>query len=233
MSPNSAQKVLLVVEDDADVSLYLKALLQREGYDVHIANDGYQGLQVLHETAVDLVLLDWMMPGINGIEVLKRMRQSDDPPPVLMLSAKGRSEEIMGALHEGAIDYVQKPVQRETLLFKITQILEKDTDRVQRMIARRTSINMRARVPFVISEITSEGCLLESTFPIDPGSVLFLTSDDLAKALDQNWGFRLTVRVNGCTGEGTRYQVYADHVSLSPQVASHITRLNQKKAWPR
>lgn len=113
---------LLIAEDDPEMQKILKLYLQREGYLVYVVSDGRAAVDFLTETAVDLVLLDWMMPVQNGIETLKEIRRLNLPVKVLMLTAKGANEHEITGLSCGADDYLRKPFDIQVLLLRIKKL---------------------------------------------------------------------------------------------------------------
>ena len=121
--PNSpTEPLILVVDDNQENRDVLSRRLQRHGYKVTTAVDGPGALQLLKETPCDLVLLDVMMPGMNGVEVLGKIRETQSPTqlPVIMATAKDQSTDIAQALNLGANDYVTKPLDFVILLARIT-----------------------------------------------------------------------------------------------------------------
>ena len=104
---------IVVVEDDPDLLLVLKESLSREGYLVQTANNGVDGLKLIKETAPDLVCLDIMMPGMDGIEVCRELRaeKSLQGLPIMMLTAKGDESDVVLGLGVGADDYIVKPAR--------------------------------------------------------------------------------------------------------------------------
>lgn len=117
---------LLVVDDNEANRDMLSRRLERKGYDVELADSGEAALQLISSTHVDLVLLDIMMPGIGGIETLKRIRQtySQEQLPVIMATAKDTSEDVVGALELGANDYITKPIDLPVALARIQSHLK-------------------------------------------------------------------------------------------------------------
>src|SRR5437870_3456661 len=99
----SAQRVL-VIEDDPDTQQMLTVILRSEGYDVLAAGNGSLGLELLRKMGPDLVVLDWMLPGMDGIEVLQRAREFSSVP-VIMLTAKTSASDKVAGLDTGADDY--------------------------------------------------------------------------------------------------------------------------------
>ncbi|NLE20228.1 MAG: response regulator transcription factor [Clostridiales bacterium] len=117
------QKILLV-EDEASIARFVELELGHEGYEVVKAEDGREGLRLAGEGGFDLVLLDVMLPGINGLEVLRRLRKDSDVP-VILLTARDAVMDKVSGLDMGADDYVTKPFSIEELLARIRALLRK------------------------------------------------------------------------------------------------------------
>ncbi len=116
---------ILVIDDDAAITSLLKRGLSYEGFAVDTARSGGEGLALARERPSDLVILDIMMPGLDGLEVLRRLRAGDEHLPVLMLTAKDApADQVMG-LELGADDYVTKPFTFEVLLARIHSLLRR------------------------------------------------------------------------------------------------------------
>jgi len=118
MSGKKGRGFILVVDDDEAILAMLKCILELEGYNVITASDGGAGLTLLEEKGADLVLLDIMMPGLDGFQVLDRIRQHSDVP-VIMLTAKDEVCTVHYTLEIGADDYVRKPFNTRELLARI------------------------------------------------------------------------------------------------------------------
>ena len=116
---------ILVAEDEADMATGLRDNLQFEGYEVLVAADGEAALKLATEKSPDLVLLDIMMPKLDGLEVCKRIRQAGFMIPILMLSAKSQEIDIVRGLEMGADDYVTKPFSIRELLARIKAALRR------------------------------------------------------------------------------------------------------------
>lgn len=116
---------ILVVEDDADLGFGLRNNLEIEGYHVQLAGDGPAALATLAEARFDLVILDLMIPGIDGIKVLRQLRARNDPTPVLILTARGQEEDKVRGLRLGADDYVTKPFGVLELLARVEALLRR------------------------------------------------------------------------------------------------------------
>jgi two-component system response regulator MprA len=115
---------ILVVDDDPEIVALLKRGLAYEGYAVDTASDGAEALARAREVEPDLVILDVMMPGIDGVEVSKRLRRAGDVP-VLMLTAKGTVPDKVEGLESGADDYMVKPFDFDELLARVKALLRR------------------------------------------------------------------------------------------------------------
>jgi DNA-binding response OmpR family regulator len=121
---------VLVVEDDEAIAQVLQRSLRMEGYDVKIADDGIIALDVAHAFLPDLVILDLGLPRMDGIEVAKTMRQTDDVP-ILVLTARDAVESRVEGLDAGADDYLVKPFERQELLARLRALLRRRPPRGQ------------------------------------------------------------------------------------------------------
>lgn len=110
---------VLIVEDEKNIARVLQLELEFEGYTVDIAYTGTEGLIKYREQQWDLVLLDLMLPGLNGLDVLRRIRATEDETPVILLTAKNNTEDKVAGLDLGANDYVTKPFEIEELLARV------------------------------------------------------------------------------------------------------------------
>ncbi|WP_165065919.1 response regulator transcription factor [Marisediminicola senii] len=118
---------ILIVEDEASLSEPLAFLLEREGYETIVAEDGPQALVEFDRASVDLVLLDLMLPGLSGTEVCREIRTRSQVP-IVMLTAKDSEVDIVVGLELGADDYVTKPYSTRELLARIRAVLRRRTD---------------------------------------------------------------------------------------------------------
>jgi two-component system response regulator MprA len=116
---------LLVVDDDAAVRDALAVVLGLDGFDVSTAADGREGIRALREGRPDAVVLDLLMPGIDGLEVCRRIRATGDRTPVLMLTARAEVSERVAGLEAGADDYLVKPFAREELIARLRALLRR------------------------------------------------------------------------------------------------------------
>jgi two-component system response regulator CpxR len=115
---------ILLVDDDAELCALLSEFLRREGFTVACANEGHFGLEMALRPETDLVVLDVMLPGIDGFEILKRLRQQSKVP-VLMLTARGEDVDRIVGLELGADDYLAKPFNPKELAARIRAILRR------------------------------------------------------------------------------------------------------------
>ena len=119
---------ILLIEDDADIAAFLTMELEHEGYAVSVQRDGPLGLQAALSGGVDLILLDIMLPGLNGLEVLRRLRGADLKTPVILLTARDSVMDKVAGLDTGANDYVTKPFHIEELLARIRVLTRAASD---------------------------------------------------------------------------------------------------------
>ena len=116
---------VLIVEDEAGIRLTLADRLRSEGYAVEAATDGQAGYERAGEGGLDLILLDWMLPGKPGIEVCRDLREAGVSTPVLMLTAKGQLADRVNGLRTGADDYLVKPFEMPELLARVDAMLRR------------------------------------------------------------------------------------------------------------
>lgn len=129
---------ILIIDDEIHIVELLKFNLETNGYIVDFAYDGLDGFIKMKENNPDLILLDWMLPGINGIDMLKKIRSDKDlkNKPVIMLTAKNMENDKIEGLEMGADDYITKPFSIKELLARITSVLrryninEKSTEKI-------------------------------------------------------------------------------------------------------
>ncbi|WP_264537628.1 response regulator transcription factor [Flavobacterium sp. N1736] len=110
---------ILIVEDELGIIQFLQQGLQEEGYQVTTANDGSKGFELSQNQRFDLILLDWMLPKINGLELCKAIRIKDQSTPIIFLTAKDTVQETIEGLKAGANDYIKKPFSFEELAERI------------------------------------------------------------------------------------------------------------------
>jgi DNA-binding response OmpR family regulator len=119
------QRTVVVIEDEASIASAVAARLRSEGFRVETAGDGPAGVALCHDLRPDLVILDLMLPGLDGLEVCRRMRAAAPDLPVVMLTALGEESDRVLGLEIGADDYVTKPFSPRELVLRIRSVLRR------------------------------------------------------------------------------------------------------------
>jgi DNA-binding response OmpR family regulator len=155
------KKQILIVEDDESITLGLEMNLQAEGYEVMVAIDGEEGYRRAAEEPFDLVILDVMLPKMNGFEVVRALRAEGKHVPVVMLSARGAEMDKVMGLELGAEDYITKPFSLAELLARVKAVMRRDGIARQRpgaqVLAGALEINSSTR------EVKRSGAHVELT----------------------------------------------------------------------
>lgn len=134
---------ILLVEDDPKLAKFIEMELCLEGYHVTVAQNGLDGLMMVRDTQPDLLILDWMLPGISGLDICLRLRSTGIQVPIIMLTAKDEIPDRVTGLNAGADDYVTKPFSMEELLARIkarlrrTQPEDPDTLQFEDLVLNR------------------------------------------------------------------------------------------------
>jgi two-component system response regulator MtrA len=179
----------MVVDDDQDLAEMLAIVLTGEGMEVDLVGRGDEVMEIFRATPPDLVLLDIMLPGIDGIEVCKQIR-AESMVPIVMLTAKGETADVVKGLEFGADDYIVKPFQPGELIARIKT-------RLRRVPSYTAALNLgEVSIDFVAHEVKRDGQVIALTrleFDLlaalarEPGRVF--TRDAL---LSEVWGYRQT-----------------------------------------
>src|SRR5262245_17623387 len=133
---------ILIVDDEASLRETLSIMLRNEGYQVDVSEEAERALQILAEQVYDLVITDMAMPGMDGLELLKKIKQLAPDTEVMMMTAYGSTESAVEAMKKGAIDYLLKPFRNEDLKRSVRQTIEKvsllqENVRLKRELSRR------------------------------------------------------------------------------------------------
>ncbi len=196
---------ILLVEDEEKLARFVELELQHEGYGVDKAFDGRTGLEMAESGAYDLLLLDIMLPALNGIEVLRRLRRTSSMP-VIMLTARDAVMDKVTGLDMGADDYVTKPFSIEELLARIRAALRKESAREQEntllSCAGLTLDVSRRRVSRDGKEIELTGREFSLLQMFLENKTIVLTRDQL---LEKVWGY-------GYLGETNVVDVYVRYL---------------------
>jgi len=135
---------ILVVEDEADLSVLMRYNLEAEGFRVLTAESGDEAAEILQETVPDLILLDWMLPGLSGIELTRRWRAREETArvPIIMITARGEEEERIRGLATGADDYVVKPFSLPELLARVHALLRRSSPQLVTSVLRAGDLEL-------------------------------------------------------------------------------------------
>lgn len=122
---------ILIVEDEIGIANFLKQGLEEEGYDVLVANDGITACEIAQKEKVNIILLDWILPKLMGIEVCKTIRKTDLKTPIIFLTAKDTVQETIEGLKAGANDYIKKPFSFDELVERIKIHFRNDNENIE------------------------------------------------------------------------------------------------------
>ncbi len=209
-------KLILIIEDEAEIAGYLRRGLTLEGYEVSVAEDGPAGLAAARETPPDLIVLDLMLPGMDGLEVARRLRSVSDVP-IIILTARDAVQDRVTGLESGADDYLVKPFAFEELLARIrVQLRRRQSDR-QNDVLRYDNLTMDTaahdvRIGDRRVELTAKEYELLELFMRHPQQVL--TRETI---YDRVWGYDFG-------GESNIIEVYVRYLRQKLE-ANHESRL--------
>lgn len=140
---------ILLVEDEVRLARFIELELSSEGYHISIAHDGMTGLALAREASPDLLVLDWMLPGLTGVEICRRLRATGSKAPVILLTARDEVSDRVAGLDAGADDYVVKPFSIEELLARVRAHLRRNQDDNQdKLQFEDLSLNRKTREVF-------------------------------------------------------------------------------------
>jgi DNA-binding response OmpR family regulator len=179
---------ILIVEDEVKLAKFVQLELTYEGYQVTVVNDGLEGLTLARETEFDLILLDWMLPGISGLEICRRLRTTGNKIPIILLTAKDDIMDRVAGLDAGADDYVVKPFSVEELLARVRARLRQNKEDNQDILQfEDLTLNKKSRQVYRqkrLIELTAKEFDLLEYLITNKGQVL--TKE---KILEQVWGY--------------------------------------------
>ncbi len=204
-------KSILIVEDDPNIAELLQLYLNNEGYTTYVAADGGQGIDLFRKFAPDLVLLDIMLPVIDGWGVLTAIRQTGKVP-VIMLTAKGETTDKVTGLKQGADDYITKPFEMKEVLARIEAVLRRSADPESEKSKKRRLVFDKLIIDLDAFELIVDGRRVE-TPPKEMELLYHLASSPNRvytrnQLLDEVWGF--------------------DYFGDSRTVDVHVKRLREK-----
>lgn len=186
---------ILVIEDEPTLSRLLSYNLMQEGYDTTVVDHGGEGLQAAIQGSFDLIILDIMLPGMNGFEILNRLHQSNIRTPVIILTARNAEEEVVQGLKHGADDYITKPFGVAELLARVSAVLRRTQNEDVKLAASNDKVIQAGELSIYPEkyEVTVKGqaiSLRPKEFEVllhlvqRPGMVI--SRDDLMNVV---WGF--------------------------------------------
>ena len=200
---------ILVVDDDPNICELLRLYLEKEGYAVEIVNDGMSAVETFQSTQPDLVLLDIMLPKLDGWQVCREIRRFSDKP-IIMLTAKGETFDKVLGLELGADDYVVKPFEAKEVVARVKAVLRRTANssseqikevRYDKLVINLTNYELRVNG----KQIDTPPKELELIYPLPSNPNRVFTRDQL---LDEVWGF--------------------DYYGDSRTVDVHVKRLREK-----
>ncbi|MGB3312129.1 MAG: response regulator transcription factor [Nodosilinea sp.] len=197
---------ILLVEDEEKLAKFVQLELSYEGYEVSVAHDGLSGLMAARDQTPDLIILDWMMPGLTGVEVCRRLRQTGNATPVILLTAKDDVSDRVEGLDAGADDYVVKPFSIEELLARVRAHLRRtEPQDAELLVFGDLTLDRRSREVRRGSrsiELTAKEFDLLDYLMTNPRQVL--TRD---RILEQVWGYDFM-------GDSNIIEVYVRYLRL-------------------
>ncbi len=210
---------ILLVEDEVKLARFVELELNYEGYQVSIAYDGLTALTAARELNPDLVILDWMLPGLSGLEICRRLRSTGDKVPIILLTAKDEVSDRVAGLNAGADDYVVKPFSVEELIARVRAHLRRnqEADAADILEFADLSLNRRTREVFRnqrLIELTAKEFDLLDYLLAHPRQVV--TRD---RILEQVWGYDFM-------GDSNIIEVYIRYLRLKLE-ANNEKRLLQ------
>lgn len=229
---NTIQKRILIVDDDDEIRELLEFDVSQSGYFVDTAKDGLEGLNKVLNNTYDLVLLDVMMPKMNGFDVCKNIRQAKLSIPVLMLTAKGTIDDKTEGFDCGADDYLVKPFDIQEVLLRIRVLLRRSNQETDNSLSNEI---LRAG-DIAISPETLEAVIVNKKVKLTPTEFEILyclmqhfnNSVTLATLLDEVWGYDSNedVRMLRVHVGGLRNKIEPD--AKNPQYLHTVTNVGYK-----
>ena len=203
---------ILMVDDDKNARLYFRALLEGAGYTVSSAANGAEALEVMERELVDLVVLDVMMPGMDGYEFTRTLREGDNDLPILMVSAKQLPADKRRGFAVGTDDYITKPVDEEEMLLRIKALLRRARIATERRIVVGDVIidydSLTVRRGDEVQELPQKEFLLLYKLLSYPGKIF-----TRIQLMDEIWGTESTTGWETVTVHVARLRKRFEHFS--------------------
>ena len=166
---------VLIIEDDTRIANWVKVYFERTGFSAEVAHDGESGLALARNLAPDLIILDLMLPRLDGVELCRILRRESDVPIIMLTAREAHAERVIG-LDSGADDYVVKPFDPEELIARAQAVLRRVKDRVQQVLTQGDiTLNETTRSVTVDGEpvdLSQSQIALLSTFMRHPNQAL-------------------------------------------------------------
>ena len=197
---------ILLVEDEVKLAKFMQLELSYEGYEVSVVHDGVMGLTTARDLPIDLILLDWVLPGLSGIEICRRLRTTGNQVPIILLTAKDEVSDRVAGLDSGADDYLVKPFSIEELLARIRARLRK-VQRIDTDILEFADLNLNRRSRQVyrgerLIELTAKEFDLLEYLLVHPQQVIARD-----RILEKVWGYNFM-------GNSNIIEVYVRYLRL-------------------
>jgi DNA-binding response OmpR family regulator len=214
----TATRQILIVEDDPKTSELIRLYLERNGYTVLMARDGQAALDLLHQQQLDLMILDLMLPKLNGLEICRLVRQENGAMPIIMLTAKSTEDDVLLGLDLGADDYMTKPFSPRELVARVRTVLRRagDPQTPDKQILRFGDL--------VIDPVRHEVRWCDKPLPLTPKEFKLLETlgREPGRAFTR---LDLVQRVFGYDYEGLERTVDAHIMNLRKKIEPHADRL--------
>lgn len=186
---------ILIVEDDRRIAAFIRKGLKELGYTLEVCHDGNEGFQMAQSVSYDVILLDIMLPGRDGLSILRELREANNPVPVILLTARSGLDERVEGLNMGADDYLPKPFYMEELIARIMAVSRRNAgdplNVVQHGNLTLNLITREVRQGHETLELTSREFSLLELLIRSPGRVYSRT-----QLLEHVWGYDFDPRTN-------------------------------------
>lgn len=203
---------ILIVDDNPSDLIVLNKLLIKKGFEVSQASDAYNALEIMQKEKFDLVILDWMMPKVNGLDILKTIRghQTLKSLPTIFVTSKNDSKDIKKAIDQGVNDYLIKPIDPMILESKVAKILKRDDAWKMTPIHEREAGNSTIKATIEILAISEITIQFKSSASFRPYEIMHLESEFLKKiGIDE-----VQVRIHECTPQQNNFLILGILIGL-------------------
>jgi DNA-binding response OmpR family regulator len=229
---------ILIVEDEDHIADGLKFNLEAEGYETEIAADGETALAILNDTEFDAIVLDIMLPGIDGFEVARDLRQHHDFTPILMLTARSEAEDMLEGFSSGTDDYLPKPFDLEIFLARINGLLRRrEWDKREASVAIGNKISVNGRtIDFENLELVQDEELI--TLTVMEAKLLRYLIEHEGRAVSRNtileevWGLQEDTDTRAIDNFIVRLRKYLEDEPNDPKILRTVRGIGYKFVQP-